>query len=184
MKRDFYPGEPGHAFIEILLILLILGAIAFCGLEFVRSLRHSQVAATLSREAASVAFRDCTASNTPVPCLDREKQQVAKIANSLFPGGEVIISLLTYDQITNKFVLVARSTLTGPYASKFGLTLPGPKIGTALTGILADINVVSAIKSNRTTVVAEVFLPYDAIVKGIPKMFSYDPDVFYDITIM
>ena len=52
------PAEAGHAIVELAIVLPLLLLVSLLGLELSRSLKHAELAATLSREAASVAYRD------------------------------------------------------------------------------------------------------------------------------
>lgn len=184
----------GGAFLELLLVFPILCLIAFAGIEYARALDQLQIAVNASREIANVAFRDCIVDavqarrSTQAPhfnqneCLASARssllsdQQIAAI----FPGLEFSLSVYSFDPATN--------VVTRDGTANFGTQCIGASQDCASrysTTVFAERPALGdALREYGTVVIAEVYLPYNALLSGATPMFQFTPRVIYGTTIL
>lgn len=180
--------EAGHAYVEMALVFPILLVISYAGLEYSRSLRYVQVATMLSREAASIAFRECVWEKEgpkAAACLSGVRESLDNFGEERFKGAEIILSLYSYtgppDTCDRDIRLVA---VVGQdrFNSRFGIKSGeenGGNIGSE--AIRFDKQVLC---DNRALIIGEVYIPYNAILRIIPGFFYYNPKEFYGVAIM
>lgn len=157
-----------------MVVPLILGILA-AGLELSRSLHYLQIAATLSREAASISYRECLADQPPKSqaCLDHEQQRLRRLAGSVGEGIEIIISIYEFDEATGEFRRLGTSG-TGQYGSKFNV------VGNTMQGGIDD----TVLRSHRRVSIGEVYVPYRPIIPYVGGLFGIDARGYYDATII
>jgi len=170
------PDEAGAALLELAISIPLLLGLIFGALEYSRSFKQLQISAALSREAASVAYRECGGDGeTAVECLDLAQDNFQRYAESLAPGSEVIISMYQRPTITSSPALL-HSSPAAPISHTSRFSAGGSEIlGIPNDGLISD---------HRRLVIAEVWLPFQAIVPGIGGIFNSLTDEFYDVTIL
>ena len=151
--------------VEFAIVLPVLLAVAFVGLEFSRAMRVKQIAQTISRESASVAFRECSVRTGPrtTDCLNRIR---ADILNLLaYPGATLVLSMYDFNGTIRAF---------GPAGGSTRFTMG--QLNT-LGNPVGDL-----IRSHRMIVVAEVEVPYATVLPNLS--FSLGSNNFYDATVL
>lgn len=164
--------ESGLAMLELALALPIVLIISFVSIETARSLRYVQVASTLSREVASLAYRDCVGDKDEklMFCLRNVRDEVLGYANNLIGGSEVIVSMYTYDGTTAK----DETSYEAGESSQYTLA------GTAISG-LTDTNFLT---NQRIVVIGEVYIPYEPLVPRLSSAFNLGAKDYYDATVL
>ena len=201
VRRNQTDSERGLAIIELALIMPLFVAVALVGLEISRALSYSQAAVSLSREAASRAFRKCgsdwsadTANAAKMlkvrNCLEKQEAALEQFANRAFPGTEVILTIFRYGapgaavtctagNMNAGFTRVSRAG-TGTYQTTFlfknnvGVYDPALSTGSAIRGIDTQTACLT-----RVIVAAEVYIPYSSVSGRGASLFSYNPQEFY-----
>ncbi len=169
LSREISPQrltQKGQAILELAMVLPVLIIIGFTGIEFSQALRTKQLSRTLSREAASMAYRDCSLSSgvRTVDCLNQVRASVMQSA-SLRPGTNVVLTMYESSPNINRF---------GPTggSSRFSmgdLNTSGNSVG-------------DLIRSQKVAVVAEVEVRHNSALIFLP--FSFGTRLFYDATIL
>ncbi len=165
--------ESGAVLLEFTLILPVVLMIIFAGIEYTRSLRGLQFTTTISRESASIAFRECSA-DLPAKisgCLDLVRDRMEDFASEVEPGTEVILSL--YENSSGTVSKLAESKrVDSNYTSRFS------EDSESFTGASEILT------SHKRLVVAETFVPISRLVKEILKFDFGLSEALYDATIL
>ena len=173
--------QRGAAIAELAITVALLLFFALAGLEFARSFKYLEAAAILSREAASIAFRDCAAETqvgVATTCYETVRARIEEAGQDLLGSASVVLTALRYDgdqEACDSGPQVLVQVGEGTYSSRFQV-VSGTTSGSRISRRL--------VCDNRVIVVAEVFIAYRAIVPIIPRFFSYNPSEFYDIAVM
>jgi hypothetical protein len=189
----------GHAILELALVLPVLGLLALGGIELSRAMITTQIATSLSKQIATIAYRECIADKAtvksadstnqtlyynPTACIQavgdslKNTQQIHKIA----PGTEYIISMYSYDGTATNPV---SDDLGGPL--KWGAGASAPVSDSKFTtGNFSDASGVygAALKKYETLIIAEVFVPYESVFRRVLNIFFFEPGVIYATTIL
>lgn len=182
---------------EFAMVIPLILAFSFAGIEFCRSLRYSQLASSLSREGASIAYRECgsmSASDT-ASCLQGLQSSIQQFGTTLIPGTQLILSVYQYDDVAGagEYSRVGISPVSatdgtsGITQTRYTIPLGVPIDGVAgsLRGSSMSGNIDPTIlKKHRTMVISEVYVPFSSIVGGVLSLFRFDPGGFYDVTIL
>jgi len=206
--------ESGAVMLEFALVFPIMLLIVFSGIEYSRCFRNMQMAASLSREAASVAYRDC-ASDLPGDqldhCIRTAREDIEKLASNLNEGSKIVISVYGRDSGTMDRLSISPSIGTdlgqvgddgsGVYTQYVDhdndpLTAPvnsGSDLdnlyfdytrfnlqGSGIAGI-SDNNIING---HRRIVVAEAWVPFQALLPGYASITNFFSDNFYDATVL
>ena len=165
-------SEAGNVIVEFAIIVPVILIIAFGALDISRAMRVKQIAQTLSRESASLAYRDCSVDTgtTTTDCLDLVQQRMTNRAGALLPGSEIILSLYSYDPVGGNI------TQYGPTGGTSKYTL------TRLNS--AGDNVGTMIRAQREVVIAEIHAPYTSFFAPSARMFQLGSRIFYDVSIL
>ena len=168
--------EQGVALLEFALLAPIFIGILAAGLEFSRALKHIQVSASLSREVASIAYRECAGDEPDkVPgCLDLVRDKIQALADSVMPNSEIVVSVYQYVEATNTYSQLGLETHGGKYTTQYSLG------GGKINGITDD----QLIIEQERIVIGEAYVPWVSAIEGIPNIFNFSPSVFYDSTII
>lgn len=171
MTRKGRTAQRGSVLLELALALPVIILLSFLSIETARSLRYVQVAATLSREVASLAYRDCIGDQDQklVFCLRRVRDEVLGYANNLVDDSELIVSMYTYDGTTAE----RATSYEAGVSSQYNLS------GTTITG-LNDVNFLT---NQRIVVIGEVTVPYEPLVPRLSEAFNLGEDL-YDATVL
>ena len=175
-------SERGNAILELALVLPVIAAIALGGLEYSRALKWMQISATLSRESASIAYRDCSMmrddANILGPqyltiCLQRVRSTVAQQVQESAPNAMIILSLYDFDGVIEQEALVGGNAT---FSSKYDPVSMNNDINGHLSQTVVE---------NDFIVISEVYLPYKPIVPGLAEfIFLSESGAFYDATII
>ena len=191
--------DRGVAVVEFAILAPILLFFAIAGLEFSRSMKYTEVATMLSREAASIAYRVCSGEVDPQTsdrCLQKVREDIEGFGDNVFPGTTVLLSLFRFDgdsetcsgridrlafvggeRHASKVKFVDRQLLLG---QQYGENYNTPRDWHS-----AEVSRELVCK-HRAVVVSEVHIPFESIL-GIAHWFfsfTHDPEEFYDFAIM
>jgi Flp pilus assembly protein TadG len=165
------PAERGIALVEFALILPLLLALTLGVMELIHSTNVAKVASQLSREAANLALRQCTESASVVTCLQSQQTLIQNFArNNGFAGTEVIISYYKTSDAASPVLTQVASSGVGTYPTRFAADGSGfaPEIK-SLKG--------------QSMYIAEVYIPYTAVVRRIAGVFDFGLTFLYDVTV-
>ncbi len=172
--------QSGVAFLELLVVLPMLLVLGIGAIEVIRTAIAVKVSVQLSREAASIAFRDCIAVGESEEPADREllqtclRERAAIITNfnSIYgrQNVEIILSYFEVKDSEDGVKLVSWGTV--------GASNHPPKITTET--VSEEISVMAGDR----IVAAEIYVPHKAIVEKLGQIFSYDISYVYDSTIL
>ena len=100
--RKSIKDENGAILLEFAMVWPVMALIVFAGIEYSRCFRNMQMAASLSREAASVAYRDCGSDlqgdrNRLDTCLNSIRLEIEALAENLNEGSKIVISVYGRD---------------------------------------------------------------------------------------
>lgn len=181
-------SDSGHAIAELAFFLPVLVLIAFASLEFSMMLKNYELATTLSRELANVAYRECAVSieamntaNTmfdPDPCLDlviRDLQQkFTKVANV-----QLVVSLYHWNPgAGSSGRSVMKATNGGNYPSRYSVSrLERADVSTPTLGT-------SIIEEYRTVIIGEVYVPYNLMFSFMSRFASPVSGAMYAATVI
>jgi hypothetical protein len=183
-------NQSGNLILELAIVLPMFVLISMVGIEMSRSLKFSQAAVTLSREAALNGVRKCgdfwnRPANTAeaIDCLNGERNRLQNLARAAFPGTEIFITIYTLDgaalpvscavpptAASVRTVGTTAAVAGGSYASRINL-------GNATSNELRR-----SLCLSRTAVVSEVFIPYQSITGNAGILFTFNPTEFYSAT--
>jgi Flp pilus assembly protein TadG len=182
----------GAAILELAFVLPVLVLVVFGGIEFSRALQRMQIATALSREIASLAYRDPIADPAGDPDkggkdaqaildqLNRSAIDVTNLAQKLVPGSEILVSVYRYDPTAPTNTTVDfHSNLPGKYSTRFSWLdrnngIVGSKIGSQE----------KRLNTRGYLVVGESYVPYTSILSFVWSMLNQPPQVFYDATVL
>jgi hypothetical protein len=171
-------NEKGNIIVEFAMVLWVIVIISFGGLELARALDYRQVAAVVSREAARVAYRECSVNgggaNYYDLCLGRVDIAPAfqSFATALAPGSRVVVRIYGLDAAGTNVVLLGRYPSTG--------TLPGFKPFDN-----QETNFTSMVTNHHVVVVSEAFVPYQPMLLGFSnRSLNLEGRDIYDVTVI
>jgi len=170
-------SENGAALIESVFIIVFIILFAASVVEFVQAFRTLKFATNISREAANLAFRECSDPDYAARqgCLSTVQNQIQSFAERVVGDTKVIISLIDVSggcQDDSVSTVGAEDDFPSAY---LGDAACGALIG--MDGDLVDHQVV---------VFAEVYVPYTPVIPFIADIFGYVPDnkALYDSAII
>lgn len=191
--RAHSEDEKGIAMLEFVVILPLLLGLSIAALELSRSLRHAQLASTLSREVASIAYRECT--NLPPPetmsCLEQIATPLTDFAQRLIPNSLVIVSVYALDdssgvevlQRRGIFPLQASDGTVGVSQTKNSITngvamdgVQGSQQGTTFSGVVEE----EWVREHRMVVIGEAYVPFVPVLPFAGGLFVTGDLEFYD----
>jgi hypothetical protein len=169
-------GQGGVAFLELALLLPLLAALVFGGLEFARAIRVSKMVSTLSRQAASDAFRECSPVwESAQECMDEVQSRTKRFAAVGLGNIQVIVSIYRWDPVGGFVEEISvspeRSLQTGPRRTQFclaGCDMPVDPGLVEQAGLIA---------------IGEVYGDFTPLVVRVPRMFWFNPESLYEATI-
>lgn len=185
--------ERAAALIEFMLVLPIMIIVIFLGIEFSRALYHMQLAASLSHQAANLAYRDCVGDPAGNPrtadqiseitgtenrkqierCLEARRQIVQGVANRMAPGSVITVSLYRYDEGSKS----AARFPSAPARSAFSWKDPEE-------GIVASSKSESSLFSRSHLLAGEAFIRFETALSGIWEIVGGAPMEFYDALVL
>ncbi len=181
--RNCKSSDAGHAFIELAIVIPVLFGIAIIGLDLARSLSVRQIANALTREAASMAYRDCSSETNDEKiesCLEGVRDFIA--ARSNVAGGTAQVILALYDGQSGAIVRRGRVGDSVDASSS--------RVQYGDSEIPANSALGAAIISHEIVISAEILVPFEPLLAGIlpfadGKEFSLGSAYeIYDATIM
>ena len=171
------------------MVIPLLLMFAFAGIEFSRSLKQLQIATAISREFASLLYRECASDREginsdrfkPQPCFDQVAADLTAQFAALAPGAEYTARYYTSEGEGKGIRQDACYSNISADCSGVGLyDQTGGENSRALPGSPFEASVEKAL----SVVVAEVSLPYDSWVGHVKGYFSYSPKAIYAATII
>lgn len=165
-------NEKGVAILEFMVIFPILLAAIFAVLTIARHLRYTQVAATLSREAAVLTYRECATERDLrlELCLNEVRDELLAISEGIAPNTEIIVSVFVKDPVTELITVAEKSSPVGAgQVSRYQIS------GESITGISDE-----TFLNNRTIVIGEVYIPFLFPLLNMPGFGGFAPDFVYN----
>jgi hypothetical protein len=163
-------------------IVLPIALMVLClALEVGRCLETIQMASTLSREAASIGFRECAADRAPKTeyCLQQVSEIVQTYAQSVAAGAAVSVSVYAYDTANGT---MARAVWNSDpaYPTRYAWN-DSTIIGTsgAAPDLYPDLHT-----EQRVVVIGEAFIPFAPMLPGISHAFSITSGLYYHATVL
>lgn len=172
-SRNF---DRGIAYIELLIVLSVLVLIIVVTIDVCRLMNVIQISATVSRESAALAYRECSGDSGEKlqVCLNSVRDFMQTVVNSVKPNSEVVVSLYQYDTTTSSVIENRISTIpVGNHPSKFSLS------GSNVTGLSNSI-----LSSQRLVAIGEVHVPYTPITWIASSIISIAGNKYYDATVL
>lgn len=184
LRTNRLSDEKGVAMVELALSIPLLFFMVFGALEYSRSFKQMQISATLSREAASVAYRNCGGDEEGPRiqgCIFDVQTRMTAYAKSLVPDSQVIISIYNRDTSASAPKRLHMSPINAvPYKGTVSFASKFSAGSSKIIGVPDD----NAINDHKRVVIAEAFVPFDAIIPGFSTIFNGLTDNFYDATIL
>lgn len=87
------PNQDGSVLFELALVLPVILAVVFMGLEVARSVNGYQNISFLSREAGREAFNRCARNPDPATCIDQVSTEMNIAAAAVLPGAQAVITM-------------------------------------------------------------------------------------------
>lgn len=182
-------AQTGVAILELALILPVLVFCVFAGLEFARALQKMEIAAALSREAASIAYRNCAADPAGDPsytehwndtayivaCLTAARDEVLDIGTALTDRVDIIVNLYREDAAHTMVQYSTGAIDPVKHSTKFAVAG-----GTTVTGGNGAVT----LHRRSYVVTGEAYVPFQTIIGFVWKSFRAIPQEFYDATIL
>jgi Flp pilus assembly protein TadG len=187
----------GHAILEFALVLPLICLLGFAGIELSRALNTLEVATALSKEMASIAYRDCVADPVTVSgqvrqandqqkfsqqqCLQDVRQDLNSRIRTIAPDAEFVISIYTYDSV-NGYLQPAYTAQGNPNTNIFQYNqykFTVNRFSSNPSGTLAQ-----ALREYDVLVIAEVYLPFESYLGRALPTFTFNPGVIYASTIL
>lgn len=165
LRRD---SACGAAFVELAITVAVVLFLIFAGLEFSRALRTIEVASLISREAASVAFRDCAADRGDKlsACLELTRQDIESLGRQI-SNGEVDVVLSFFQPLPDGSISRVAFAASGRAASTVDQTLIG-----------------DVARRQRLLVVAEAYVSFQSVFSNKRRVLWFRPARLYDLTII
>lgn len=165
-------SECGAALLELSLTLTLLFLVGFGCLEFSRVLRETERATLLSRESASIAFRDCAADTGTklVECLEQTRQNMERFGRQI-AGNDVEVIISLYSQGETGEITRVGAAGSGGKPSRFA-------------DVPEQDALRAAIASHRLIVIAESFVPFHSIFGEPGKILWFQPTHLYVATVI
>ena len=185
--ENFSRDIAGNALLEFALVLPVILLLIFGGLEIAGTISGVQAANYLSREVATLAFRNCALDSTAqdseptsyqngTNCLQGVVNAVLGDTTGILPGTNVALSIynITYggdpdgDTTLPPDPPVLTATFaTGGMVSKFS-TGNFTSTATPLDSALKEL-----LLAHRTVVVSEVRVPLTSVSGSLPRLWTY-----------
>lgn len=172
-----YHEERGTAILELALIAPLLLFLVFAGLELSRVLDRAQWATQLSREVASISYRECSSLTDTKLSACLKRRAISKIKEKtevLASGTEFVVAVFTYTPPTTAggSGTVTRTALEGDttYRSMFESASHQGFTKTILENQISndtDGSPGMALKKNKLLVAASAYIPYRPSFIGV-----------------
>ncbi len=177
MNLLFFKNQKGNSLLELAIVLPILITLIYGGIEVSRSLSVMQKLTSLSREAASISYRECTllAPETSRACVVNIVTHLGNDIQAVLPGAQLVVSIYRKDKVTPAFV----RHFTAPVSSDAAYTTRFPETGSASLTVKAN-SILTHPYHFEELAVAEVFYQHSAILNFVPGASNGE---FYDVTI-
>ncbi|MCB0325135.1 MAG: pilus assembly protein [Bdellovibrionales bacterium] len=167
--------------LEFAIIVPVLILLIVAGFVLSNALRKHETASGFSREAASRAYRECSAEigeTSALACLTTVERQLEAELIELYSGSEIITSLYRFEM---------PGTPCPTTFSPFAATTPerfhsrlASQDAVAANGIIDP----ELICETRAVAVAEVFIPQDDLFGRLGAIFFFQPEQFYNVSIL
>jgi Flp pilus assembly protein TadG len=101
MKRS--RGQCAAALVELALVMPVFFLVGFSAIELSRAINYVESVSTLSREAARMAYVNCSSESDAAmdACISQVRVDANAYAAAVRPGSEVIISVYKLNPVTN-----------------------------------------------------------------------------------
>jgi Flp pilus assembly protein TadG len=171
----------GAAFLELAILIPLLLVIGLGAMEFARTLQTYEAVSSVSREAARVGMKNCSASATTTAaqnCLANVVADVQSFADVMLPGTTIVLSMYEKINPSPHSQLVA-SVHTASYVPP---VFPLPDLRASRYNA-SSVGSNMTLTSYRTRlVISEVFYQQRSIA---PRLYipTFNPGLVYETTI-
>lgn len=169
----------GGVLLELVIIIPFILFLSFTGFELIRSLKYLNLAATLSREIANIAYRECDPNNTNMQtCLDtyRQNLETYAITNLNLDGIEIKVTYVSANSVDawNGNFIKSPDDATG---YKHGNSDDGP------TNFIKEYSKIAYLQKGF---LGECYIPYTPIVSYVDSFFPFplQEGAIYDATFL
>lgn len=176
--ESHFNQEQGSILAEFAIVLWVIVMFSLGSLEMARAINFLQLSAVLSREIATVAYRDCSVEKANDAsfvgdCLKEVRNDFQNFANRLTVSSGFVVSVYKYD-LTSKTVTLLGKSSSGGYSSSFDATLDPS------AGLKKDVVV-----NHRIVVVGEAFIPYSPMfIDFSSSALNLNIGVFHNVTVI
>lgn len=172
-------GQAGVVLIELVLILPVTLLVVILAIEISRCIQHIQTASMLSREAASLAYRECQDAPPKLKhCLNQVRDIVQGYAANVAPGAAIAVSIFHFEPGTSSMTTGQSDPVDGLVSSFFwdNARIRG-------TGEAKDLSV-DFHSDQRVVSIGEALIPFKPLIPGVARLFSITTGNYYHATII
>ncbi len=190
-------NSQGHALLELAIVLPLLWTLMVAGVEFGRALNRYQVALSLSQQITRSAYRECIvdagdfASSQlkdagkhnplfePNTCLARIRDSFSASVTNIAPDAEFFISMYRNqsDTVTRDGFVFFQGA-----APRYNTKLNEDQFRTIGAQGSGDLG--RALKDYEILIIAEIYVPHNAIIGNFLDYFFTDSGALYAATIL
>ena len=168
-------SESGAAALEFALVLPVILLLTLCVNELIRTSSAKKVVTQLSREAANIAYRECTGladRQVLLNCLNQQRDNIQLFARAnIHPDAEIILSYYEIGPAPQR-LLMEKGISTGQ--------LNRTRFSTTNGAFKAEITVLDS----QAIYVGEAFIPYRPVIREFLNIFGWDLTMVYDATVV
>lgn len=183
-------SERGIGLLELAVILPLILAMVFAGVEFSRALRYQSSIVSVGREITEAAFRDCTRdlydsselallSSGELAALQSE---VSDCMSNVLTGSATMVS---YPEFKVIFSVFRWNELASPEPDLFAQYKSDNSAVSQLSESDfdgSDPDRRTMLEEQQVVVYTEIYGQYSPIISQVGKIFSFFPGVFYVVS--
>ena len=171
-------AERGSVLIELVLIIPFTILVALLSLEVSRYLQLIQVATSISKEAASLAYRDCAGDPQPKlrHCLNLVRAHISGWSGGSFPDREIIVSVYEFDPIATQMRTGVSDSSS--HSSRYAWN------GSVIAGQEGEPSLSASFhQSQRVLAIGEVFIKHEPLIPFAWRML-FRTEEYYHATVL
>ncbi|HQH27159.1 MAG TPA: TadE/TadG family type IV pilus assembly protein [Oligoflexia bacterium] len=196
-RSNFWGSEHAVALIEFAFVVPILFLVIFGSVEVSRALYHMQIAASLSREAASLVYRDCVGDPAGDPvranqvnaltgvqfreemdnCIEGRRAAIQQVAMRLARGSVITVTAYRHVPAAGTTPGSAEQFPAAPDPTEFGWHDKN-------NGIIKSAKSAAPLNARGYVVVGEAFIHFDTAFAPIWQLLGGAPQHFYDAIVL